>query len=82
MVPAIIGYIPEYRGVTRTPRRLLGLMGPIGGRGEVAKGQPCALPSQVRIGLGRGAPFLSPSFSFPLLSYSNMERGESYSRWE
>ena len=31
---------------------------------------------------GRRPPFLSPSFSFPLLSYSNMERGESYSRWE
>ena len=77
MVPGVIGYIPEYRGVTGTTRRLLGLMGPIGGRGEAAKGQPCAPPPQVRIGQGGGgAPhFLSPYLSFPLLSYSNMEGG-------
>ena len=64
-------------GVTGTPRRLLGLMGQIGGRGEVAKGSHAPLPSQVRIGQGRGVapPFLSSSFSFPLLSYSNMEGG-------
>ena len=84
MAPGVIEYISEHRGVTGTPPRLMGLMGPIGGRGEAAKGQLRALPSQVRIGQGRGVapPFLSSSFSFPLLSYSNMERGESYSRWE
>ena len=29
MVPGVIEYIPEYRGVTGTPRRLLGLMGQV-----------------------------------------------------
>ena len=61
MVSGAIGYITEYRGVTGTPRRLMGLMGPSGGRGEAAKGQPRAPPSQVRIGQGGGRPL-----SFPL----------------
>ena len=85
MGSGVIGYMPEYRGVTGTPRRLLGLMGPIGGRGEAAKGQPHApsLPSpNWTRKVGGRPPFLSSSFSFPLLSYSNMEGGESYSRWE
>ena len=50
-------------GLPEPPRRLLGLMGPSGGRGEAAKGQPRAPPPQVRIGQGGGArrpPFLSP----------------------
>ena len=34
-------------GLPEPPRRLLGLMGPIGGRGEAAKGQPRAPPFQV-----------------------------------
>ena len=84
MVLGVIGYILEYRGVTGPPRRLLGLMGPSGGRGEAAKGQPRAPPPKSELDKdGGGAPpFLSPSLSFPLLSYSNMEVGESYSRWE
>ena len=70
MVLGVIGYIPEYQGVTGTPRRLLGLMGPIGGRGEAAKGQPRARPPKSELDKeGGGAPlFLSPSLSFPLLS--------------
>ena len=69
MVPGVIGYIPEYRGLTGTPRRLLGLMGPIGGRGEAAKGQPRAPPPKSELDKegGRRPPFLSP-LSFPLLS--------------
>ena len=85
MVPGVIGYIPEYRGVTGTPRRLLGLMGPSGGRGEVTKGQPRAPPSP-KSELdkeGGGAPlFPSPPLSLPSLSYSSKEKEESYSRWE
>ena len=79
MVPGVIGYIPEYRGVTGTPGRLLGLMGPIGGRGEAAKGQLRTPPPNSELDKeGGGAPpFLSPSLSFPLLSYSNMEGGSS-----
>ena len=71
MVPGVIGYIPEYRGVTGTPWRLLGLMGPIGGRGEATKGQPCAPLAPIRIGKGEGArppfSFLLSTSSFPLL---------------
>ena len=76
MVPGVIGYIPEYRGVTGTPRRLLVLMGPIGGRGEEAKGQPRAPPPQVRIEQGGGGapPFLSPSLlPSPLLVQQGRE---------
>ena len=71
MVPGVIGYIPEYRGVTGTPRRLLGLMGPIGGRGEAAKGQPRVPPPKSKLDKegGGGAPLsfppLSPSLSSP-----------------
>ena len=71
MVPGVIGYIPEYRGVTGTPRRLLGLMGPIGGRGEAAKGQPRAPPPKSELdkdGGGAAPPFSFPPLSFPLLS--------------
>ena len=52
-------------------------MGPIGGRGEAAKGQPRAPPPKSELDKeGGGAPpFLSPSLSFPLLSYSNKEGG-------
>ena len=78
MVPGVIGYIPEYWGFTGTPRRLMGLMGPSGGRGEAAKGQPRAPPPKSELdkeGGGRRPPFLSPSLSFPLLSYSNKEGG-------
>ena len=67
MVPGVIGYIPEYRGVTGTPRRLLGLMGPIGGRGEAARAGPRApppSPNRTRRG-GRRPPSFSLS-SFPL----------------
>ena len=57
-------------GGYRTPRRLLGLMGPSGGRGEAAKGQPRAPPPKSELDKegGRRPPFLSPSLSFPLLS--------------
>ena len=58
MVPGVIGYIPEYRGVTGTPRGLLGLMG----RG------PSPQSELDKEGGGGAPPFLSPSLSFPLLS--------------
>ena len=71
MVPGVIGYIPEFRGVTGTPRRLLGLMDPIGGRGEEAKGQPHAPPPKSELDKegGRRPPFLPPLSPFlpPLL---------------
>ena len=79
MVPGVIGYIPEYRGVTGTPRRLLGLMGPIGGRGEAAKGQSRTPPPNSELDKEGGAPpFLSPSLlPSPLLLQHGRE--ESYS---
>ena len=39
MVPGVIGYIPEYRGVTGTPR---GVNGPYGPNVEKRKGLPGA----------------------------------------
>ena len=54
-------------------------MGPIGGRGEAAKGQPRAPPPKSELDKeGGGAPptlFLSPSLSFPLLSYTPTRKG-------
>ena len=83
MVPGVIGYIPEYRGVTRTPRRLLGLMGPSGGRGEAAKGQPRTPPPRSELDKeGGGAPsFLPLSLSFlpPSPFLVGLGKGESYS---
>ena len=76
MVPGVIGYIPEYWGVTGTPRGLLGLMGPSGGRGEAAKGQLRAPPPQSELDKeGGGAPpFLSPSLlPSPLLVQQGRE---------
>ena len=69
MVSGVIGYIPEYR-------RLLGLMGPIGGRGEAAKGQPRAPPPKSELDKegGRRPPFLSPSLlPSPLLVQQGRE---------
>ena len=62
-------------GIPEPPRRLMGLMGPSGRRGEAAKGQPRPPPPQVRIGQGGGAapplsfPPLSPSLSSPTLTW-------------
>ena len=64
-------------GVTGTPRRLLGLMDPIGGRGEAAKGQPCAPPPPKSVldkEGGRRPPFPFPLFpSSPLLVQQGRE---------
>ena len=49
-------------GLPEPPRRLLGLMGPIGGRGEVAKVQPRAPPPKSELDKEGGAP---PSPSGP-----------------
>ena len=71
MVPGVVGYIQEYQGVTGTPtpRRLMGLMGPNGGRGEPAKGQPRAPPPKSELDKeGGGAPLSFPPLS---LSYSD-----------
>ena len=51
------GRLPEPLG------NLMGLNGPSGGRGNEAKGQPRAPPSQVRIGQGGGR--RPPPLSFP-----------------
>ena len=64
MVPGVIGYIPEYRGLPEPPRRLLGLMGPIGGRGEAAKGQPRPPKSELDKE-GGGAPLSFPPSLLP-----------------
>ena len=74
MVPGVIGYIPEYQGVHGTPRRLLGLMGPSGGRGEAAKGQPRAPPPSPNWTRRGAAPPLSFPPLSPSLSYPNPTR--------
>ena len=63
MVLGVIGYIPEYRGVTGTPPGVIGPHGPkwwemIGGRRW-----PPLPQSELGKGRGRGPP--SPSFSPP-----------------
>ena len=69
-----------YRSIEGLPEPLGGLMGhsgPLWRRGEAARAGPRApptSPNRTRRG-GRRPPFLSPSLSFPLLSYSNMEGG-------
>ena len=52
-------------------------MGPSGGRGEAAKGQPRAPTPKSELNKEGVAapPFLSPSLFFPLLSYSQLEGG-------
>ena len=64
-------------GLPEPPRRLLGLMGPIGGRGEEAKGQPRAPPPKSELykeGGGAPPPFLSPSLlPSPLLVQQGRE---------
>ena len=84
MVPGVIGYIPEYRGVTGTPQRFLGLMGPSGGRGEAAKGQPGAPPPKSELDKEgeRRPPFPFPLSLLPSPLLLQHGRGESYSRWE
>ena len=68
MVPGVIGYIPEYRGVIGTPR---GVNGPHGPKVEKRRGgqgrprPPPRVPSWTRIG-GGGATSPIP---FPLLSF-------------
>ena len=44
MVPWVIGYIPEYRGVTGTPGGLMGLMGPKWRREGAARAGRVPLP--------------------------------------
>ena len=70
MVPRVIGYIPEYRGVTGTPRGVSGSHGPKVVKRRGSQGRPRASSPLVRIGLGEGAaPPLSLSLptSFLLL---------------
>ena len=68
MVPGVIGYIPEYRGVTGTPPEAIGPHGPNwwkrrGGQGAAARPSPPPSPKWTR----RGA---APPLSFPPLSPS------------
>ena len=70
MVPGVIGYIPEYRGVTGTPRGVNGPHGPKVEKRRGGQGRPRAPPPLVRIGQGGGRPpFLPPLSPFlpPLL---------------
>ena len=72
MVPGVIGYIPEYQGVTGTPPppQVIGPHEPKwckrrGGQGAAARPSP---KSELDKEGGRRPPFLSPPLSFPLLS--------------
>ena len=71
MVPGVIGYIPEYRGVTGTPRGVNGPHGPKVEKRRGGQGRPRAPPPLVQIGQGGGGvgplsfPPLSPSLSSP-----------------
>ena len=84
MVLEVIEYIPEYRGVTRTPRGVNGPHGPKVEQRRGGQGRPRApYPSSLnRTRRGGGAPFPSSSLPFLPLSYLDKERRESYSRWE
>ena len=82
MVPGVIGYIPEYRGVTRTPRggywALWAQVVEEERRQEVARDPPCPNPNWEREG-GGGPP--SPSFShllLPLLLVGIGKGGKTY----
>ena len=70
-------------GYRNPPGRLMGLLGPNGEEEGRPKGSRA--PPSPQSGLdkdGGAAPFPFPSLSFPFVSYSHMEKGESYSRWE
>ena len=71
MVSGVIGYIPEYRGVTGPPRGLLGLMGPKWWKRRGNMRWRVAPLAPIRIGKGEGArppfSFLLSTSSFPLL---------------
>ena len=72
MVPSDSGILPEYRGVTRTPRGNYWAYMGLGERERGCLGQAAPPQGLVRIGLGGGAA-PPPSFSslFPFLdSYS------------
>ena len=73
MVPGVIKYILEYRGLSEPPGKLLGLMGLSGKRGGAFRAGRAPRSPLVRIGLGRGggAPLslsLFPPSFWPLSS--------------
>ena len=85
MVPGVIGYIPEYQGVTGTPQRVNGPHGPKvekrrGGQGRLRAPSPSST-NRTRRGGDAPLSFLPSLPSFPL-SYLDKERRESYYRWE
>ena len=73
----------EYRAYTgvpggyrNPPGRLMGLLGPSGEDEGRPRAAARPLPPQSELDKEGGAPpFLSPSLSFPLLSYSHLEGG-------
>ena len=84
MVPGVIGYIPEYRGLSdpHPPRKLLGLMGLSGKEiGRLGGGARPPLP-QSELGKGRGRrppfSFLLSTSSFPLLLVGIGKGGKTY----
>ena len=81
MVPGEIGILPEYRGVTGTPRGVNGPHGPKVEKRKGSQGRPRApsppSPNWTRRE-GRRPPLLSP-FLPPLL-LGQGKGGESYSR--
>ena len=69
MVPGVIGYIPEYRGVTGTPLEAIGPHGPKVVEEErqqkVARSPPCPNPNWEREGGRPPFSFLLSTSSFP-----------------
>ena len=82
MVPGVIGYIPEYRGVTGTPPGVIGPHGPKvveeERQQEVAHGPPFPNPNWERGGGAAPFSFLLSTSSFPLLLVGIGKGGKTY----
>ena len=70
MVPGVIGYIPEYRGLPEPPGGYWASWAQLVEEERWPRGSRAPLPLKSELDKegGGGPPFLSPSLSFPLLS--------------
>ena len=79
MVPGEIRIIPKHREVIGTPREVYGPYWALVERRGKEQGR--GLPHKPNPNW-EGPPFPSSLLPLPSLSYSKLERGESFSRWE
>ena len=82
MVPGVIGYIPEYQGVTGTPPGVIGPHGPKVVEEERQQEVACSPLAPIQIGKGKGArppfSFLLSTSSSPLLLVGIGKGGKTY----